>query len=75
MSQYDEDRTIEMKCLILAGATLGLVCIVFIDAYCLVDYLANTKYHDLFLVLVLVLTTAACVAFSLIVMLAKEDYI
>lgn len=64
-----------MKCLILVGAILGLGAIVVIDGYCLVDYLANTKYHDLMFVLVLVLTTAACLTFTLIIQLAKEDFI
>ena len=64
-----------MKCLILLGSILGLGAIVTIDAYCLVDYLSGSEYHDLLLVLVLVLTTAACVAFALIIMLAKEDYV
>lgn len=64
-----------MKCLILLGAILGLGCIVVIDGYCLVDFLSGSKYHDLMFVLVLVLTTAACLAFALIIQLAKEDYI
>ncbi len=64
-----------MKCLILLGSILGLGGIVAIDAYCLVDYLSGSVYHDLYFVLVLVLTASACLSLALIIMLAKEDYV
>ncbi len=64
-----------MKCLILLGSILALGGVVVLDAYCLVYYLSGSKYQDLFFVLVVFLTTAACVAFALIIMFAKEDYV